>query len=1117
MKTLCRVSLLLLLVSLIPLTALAQGLGSVVGTVTDPSGAVVPGAQVKATEAGTGLSRTAATDAQGYYVISALRPADYVVTIEARGFRTTSLKAVTLLANQTLTLNTKLEVGSATEVIDVTESASQVDTTTGTIKQVIEYTRVLDLPLNGRNAAELTLTVPGAVNDPNNGGADQGTTKTFPGAVTYSINGSRQNQTSYQLDGGNFVDEYSNTNQPFPFPDALQEFSVQTSNYGAEYGQNAGGVVNVVTKSGTDSFHGDVFEFVRNAVFNARAWDANFAAKDHGRDQLKRNQFGGVIGGPIIKGKTFFFAGYQGTRIRNLGNPTTATVLTAAQRASATDPAIKNLLKYIPTGDPGAFDSAGQPRVTYARPQRDNFNEVLGRVDHSISNADRLTFRFDYNRFHRDPVFDPSNILTYADGTNFIINQNYLLHETHIFSSNLLNDFRFSYAHEASDRGPSPDVPSVADLGVNIFQPDFGKAIQSISISGVSGFSFGDNPHATFKRNNFSWSDDVSWLRGRHNFKFGGVLELSRVDITNPGFFGYGTFGFSSITNFLKGQLNTFQQGAGEFKNNRNTFTGLYISDNFHASQRLTITAGLRWEPFMAWNEVKNRTEVFRIEQAIPTGTRSQVYTGAPPGLFFVGDQGVPKRGVESNLLNFAPRVGFAYDVFGDSKTSLRGGAGMFYDSRITGLANNRVVDLTPFSPQVGQITFGLDSKGVANLGPFSDPYCQKSTGCAPLNNPFPVSFPVASNFVFPTPVQVVGYDPHQKLQTPVMYGWNLGLEHEWAGNILSRIAYVGSHGSHIKESMQLNPAQPSATVKFSDAVRRLNVPFASTFPKGLYGAVWQAAYDINSNYNSLQASLEKRASKGLTVQLSYTWAKSMDDLPLGANVSEIGSDTASSRPWDDPLRHAFDYGPSEFDRTHRLVGSYVYKIPTPSGWNSFLRQVIGGWSASGNFSFQTGRALTVMSGNSAGSDSSGTGLANDHAVYVGGPVYGGGQCGATPHCVDWLNNSSPHPCPANLGTGTQKGVFCQGPLLGTFGNTSKGFIRGPHFVNWDMGLLKSFKFTERWSMQFRAEYFNVFNHTNLNDPAGSDGRANVNSSTFGQITGSGSPRIGQLALKLIF
>ena len=1090
MKALCRVFLLLVAV-VIPSALLAQGLGSIVGTVTDPSGAVVPGAQVTVTEAGTGAARTAATDAQGYYVVSSLRPFTYNIAIEAKGFRSAHLNTVTLLANQTLTVNQKLEVGQATEVVDVTENATQVDTTTSTIKHVLEGQRVLDMPLNGRNAAQLTLLVPGTVDDPNNGGADQGSQKTFPGAVTYSINGSRQNQTSYQLDGGNFVDEYSNVNQPFPFPDALQEFSVQTSNYGAEYGQNAGGVVNVITKSGTDRFHGDAFEFLRNAVFNARAWDSNFAAPDHGRDQLKRNQFGGTIGGPIIHGKTFFFAGYQGTTIRNLGSPLTRSVFTAAQRASATDPAIINLLKQIPLGDPGSFDAKGQPRVTFARPDRESFNELLGRVDHSLTNNDRLTFRYDYNRFHKDPVLDPNNLLNYADGTNAIVNQNYLLHETHIFSTNLLNDFRLSYARETSDRGPAANAPTVADFGVNIFQPTFGKGIQTVSVSSaLSGFSIGDNLRAVFKRNNFTWSDDVSWVWGRHSLKFGGVIESSRVDITNPGFFGYGTFTFSSINDFLAGKLSQFQQGAGEFKNIRNTFPGLYLQDSFHASRKLTLNMGMRWEPFMAWNEVKHRTEVFQIGQAVPGGPHSSLYTGAPPGLFFAGDSGVPERGVNSNLLNFAPRLGFAYDVFGDSKTSLRGGFGMFYDTRMTGLANNRVVDLTPFSPQVGPLT---------TAGPFHDPYCQKSTGCTPIANPFPITLPVSSNYVFPTPVQIIGFDPRDKLKTPVIYEWNLGLEHEFLGNIFAHLAYVGSHGSHIKESVQMNPARPSATVKFSDAVRRLNLPFATTFPKGLYGPVWEAWNDINSSYDSLQASVQKRA-KMVTLQLSYTWAKSIDDLPIGGNVSEIGSDTASTLPWDDPLRHVVDRGPSEFDRAHRFVASYVWTLPQLNGWNAGLRQVLGGWALSGAATYQSGRALTVISGQSATAAPSGTGIGNDRAVYAGGNVYGGNKCGTSPHCVDWINQS----------------VFTQ-PAPGTFGNTGKGSLRGPQYFNWDMGLMKNFKMTERFNWQFRAEFFNVFNRVNLDDPASSNGGASLSSSGFGQITSAHDPRVGQLALKFIF
>ncbi len=377
----------------------AQGLGGIVGTVTDPSGAVIANAKVTATEVGTGFARTTTTDAQGRYVMTSLRPAQYDLSVETTGFRKFIQKGVTLLADQTLTVGVTVQVGRQEEVINVTSDAIQVDTSTPTLKQVIERERVQELPLNGRNAATLTLLVPGAVTAPS-GGADQGTTKTFPGAVTIAANGARQNMVSYQLDGGNYVDEYTNVNQPFPMPDALQEFSVQTSNYSAEYGQNAGAVVNVVTRSGTNQFHGDAFEFVRNEIFNARQWQATT------RDQLKRNQFGGVVGGPIVHDRTFFFASAQATRFRNIGGAKTTTVPSAALRATATDPAVISLLKGIPIGD-------ANNQVSFARPDQQNFNEVLAKVDHSFSQKDKLSGRYFYNRFSRNAVFDPANVLTY--------------------------------------------------------------------------------------------------------------------------------------------------------------------------------------------------------------------------------------------------------------------------------------------------------------------------------------------------------------------------------------------------------------------------------------------------------------------------------------------------------------------------------------------------------------------------------------------------------------------------------------------------------------------------------------------------------------------------------
>src|SRR6266852_6241065 len=572
-----KTRLFLVLLGLFPFCPLspAQGLGSIVGTVTDPSSAAVASAKITATQADTGVTREATSNSDGYYVIPSLAPAKYVVTVRMSGF-SDERDEITLLADQTLTINLNLRLGGTIETVTVTGAELQVDTATSTIAQVVEQQRLVELPLNGRNAAQLTLLAGGAVNSPG-GGADQGFTKTFPGAVTISANGSRQNQVSYQLDGGNHVDEYTNVNQPFPFPDALQEFSVQTSNYSAQYGQNAGAVVNVITKSGTNNIHGDVFEFLRNSVFNARNFFAPLNLKDNGRDQLKRNQFGGTVGGPIIHDKTFFFAGFQGTRLRNVGNPTNSTVPSQADialfqaRGGTIDPTVANLLPLLP------IQPTTRP-VTFVRPDRQNFNEVLGKVDHAFSQNDRLSVRYDYNYFSRAAVFVPTNILTYADGSK-ITNQNYLIHETHVFRPDLLNDFRFSYAREKASRGPASTVPSVKTLGSNIpFQPAT-NAIQQIRVNGF--FSFGDNPPAAFVRNNFTWSDDVSWVKGKHDFRFGGVLERSRVDLDNL-FFQPAEFSFPSLNAFLSGALGdysgnvAFRQGAGEFKNNRGLFSGVY-------------------------------------------------------------------------------------------------------------------------------------------------------------------------------------------------------------------------------------------------------------------------------------------------------------------------------------------------------------------------------------------------------------------------------------------------------------------------------------------------------------------------------------------------------------
>ena len=1077
---------------------LAQGLAALSGTVTDPSGAVIPSAVVTATQASTGTATSVKTNASGEYLFPSLPPAGYSISVIASGFKAYVRTGIVLQADQSEKANVILPLGETSQTVTVNANAQQVDTTTGTLSQVIDRKRVNDLPLNGRNAAQLTELVAGVVLGPVDN-ADQGVTKTFPAAVTVSINGSRSADTNFMFDGGNNIDEYTNVNQPFPFPDALQEFSVQTSNYNAEYGQNAGGVVNIISKSGGDAFHGDLFEYVRNGMFNARNYFASTV------DPLKRNQFGGTLGGPVkiphLGGSkhTFFFVGYQKTIVRDQQGGVNSFIPTQANLAGDFSPLLDPSNPANPLGksiqivnprtggpyknnyiDPATFDPAavaltkdlpsvgGNGSVFYQNPLAQGFNELLLRGDQDLGTKDHLAAHYYLNSFSSAGVLNTANLLTYAAQSDIRV-QSALLSETHTFTPSILNILVVNYSREVSTRGPVPNGPSITDFGVNITQPSI-KAITGVTATGF--FTLGATAGAAFQRNNYTLSDDLHWVKGSHSLAFGVHAELSKVDLNNQ-YNQPGTFTFNSNTtnyalaSFLLGDLYTFNQGAGQYFNDRNQFYGVYAQDSWRVSHRLTLNYGLRYEPFKPWQELLHRVEQFS-PAAYAAGQRSTVYVHAPPGMLFPGDPGVPEQGVRSSYTNVMPRLGFAYDVHGDGTLSLRGGAGLFYDTRQPAILNSIPSENSPFSLSVSLTN---------PQGTFSNPY-------AGINDPFPAPTVAPAGFIFPAPVQVNTYDPSGNFQVPVTYDWNLTLEQQISKTITTRIAYVGAHSSHLFVANALNPAIYIPGSKLGADARR-------HFPG--YTNISEISMSGNESYNSLQATIQKQVSSGLSFTANYTFSKALDTLPYltGNSTSSSGPGSPYAIPVYQPNYKSLDIGPSDFDRQNVFAASYVWMFPKLSGGYRAVREVLNNWQTTGIFQAQSGSPLTLT----AGSDRSGTALLQDRAQWNGKRPYGSGACVTSSPCKNYLN-------PADFSL----------PALGSFGNVVKGSFRGPGYFDWDAGLFRTFPIKSEKSLEFRAEYFNLLNRDNLGNPITA-----VGSAGFGSITSAISPRIAQFSAKLLF
>ena len=1138
-----------LVLPLFAIGSFAQGGGSVAitGTVTDSTGALLPGAKITVTQKNTSIARVDTANGAGQFNISSIPPATYTVTVEAQGFKR-YVQDVTLLADQTRDMDIRLEIGQANQQVTVEASSVQVNTVSQELSQVIESSRVTDLPLNGRNAADLTLLVPGAVTAiANNSGTLQGDTKQIPGVEAIAVNGARPDQIGYNLDGGNNEDLMSNTNDPFPFPDALQEFSVQTNSFDVQYGSNAGAVVNVVTKSGTNQFHGDAFEFVRNGYFNARNYFANKV------DPLKRNQFGVTIGGPIHKNASFFFFGWQKTIIRSVNNATNAIVPTQdnlngdfshtngattitnpfthiayASNASIgpIDPVALNMAKLLPVRPAGSTNGS----VTFGTPLQQDFNEYIARVDQVFRGQDRLFGRFYMNRYHHAPTYDGKNLLTAGPGST-VLSQNWAVGYTWVISPSLVNSTTIDFVRSASDRGqqggPGGQVPDMTSFGSSIWQlPKAQTGIRNFAVSG--DFTLGSFTNAKFTRNTYDLRDAISWTKGKHAFNFGFDLEMDQSNIRNTDLEN-GSFNFTNdvtglaMASFLLGYQHSFSQTSGDFSDSRENPIGLFAGDKWKVSPRVTLNYGLRWEPQQVMKEIKGRIEQFRPD-AQAAGVHSTVIPSAPAGLFFVGDKyngiSVPDRGETGDFNNFAPRVGVAWDPTGSGKMSLRAGGGLFYYSRLPGLFLNDAAISAPFSLR---IDLSDSASGASQIGSLTNPlvnYPSFSTG-------FPQRFTLQNapkNATFIANPTVFGLQPGVKWVTPEIYDWNVTFERQLHADTVIHASYVGTRGTHLRQDVNLNPGIPNpasvATLTSSTQSRRPYQPF---------GVIYQNRNTGATGYNGVQFALEKRpASSGsgilnqITLLANYTYSHANDyGLSENGGITDVGSSVGSGMSFYDPRQHAFETGPSTFNHRHHFVASYVWSLPSLRGSNGLVRNIIGGWQWTGIYAITTGDPLTITTGY----DRSSTNNGNDRVDYAGtGSLGSRGTPTACPsgiHCLPWLDKSM-FSIPTVTDPITNKTTHTDGQ----YGNSGKGNWTGPTLWNVDTGLLKNFypvPSHERFSFQFRAEFFNLFNHPQWSDPNTnfSNGAFGTTRSTIGTATGNvattADSRIIQLALKMLF
>jgi Carboxypeptidase regulatory-like domain len=1058
------------------------------GVIEDPSGAVIPKAKVEATDSSTGVTQSTVSGNDGTFVLPDLQVGNYSLAVSAAGFNKYRQTGIVLQVGQNVQVNVKLRVGGGTQEVQVSADAPMIETQSTSISEVMDQQRIVDLPLNGRQATDLILLSGGAAQPPN-AGSRVVTSHDYVNSVGVSVSGGQINGNNYILDGGDNNDSHSNVNMPFPFPDALQEYSVQTNGISARYGLHPGSVINVVTKSGTNRIHGDLFEFVRTPDLNAQ----NRFSTPSSRDQLHRNQYGFTLGGPIQKNKLFAFGGYQETLIRNVTGSNTVFVPTQAalngdfstlESAGCQTSGQPKQLKNPSTGadypnnyiDPTTFQG---PSVTLAKllpatsnpcgklvyPASDPSNEYqdIVRVDWARTPRNTLFARYFILNYNNPAVYT-NNILTLNRPSTIDRSQSLVIGNQFTISPTIVNSIHFTYSRLAVNRFNPSTMPSPSSLGVNIYDevPNF----MYLSVSNYFDVGGSSNAPARFIRNQYQWSDDTDWIRGKQHFSFG-VENIIGQMYTNNVYDGNGEFQFNGqatgdgLADFMLGALYSFTDTGSQITNSWEKYIGAYFQDDIQITRKLNVHAGVRWEPSLPETQQYNEGDHFDLS-AFKAGTTSQVFTNAPPGVFFYGDPGIPKAYANGSYDDFAPRIGFAWDPTGRGVESIRSSYGIFFD------APESYTD-SPFSiapPWANGLTLTSPSGG------FQDPYQSYSGG-----DPFPNQFPPAKNAPFNQAGTYINLP--LGLHHPYMQQWDLSFERQFGNNWAMTVSYIGNKATHLRSGFEENPAvyvPGSSTTKNTQQRRVLS---QINPPAGAYYSTITMMNDgVNTTYNALQLSVRHRMSRGYTFLYNYTYSHCQQDTETLGNKLQGNTQT-------DPNNMRFDYGPCDFDVRQNMNASFVY-----NGYafaNRKLDLIAGRWSPSFLVSYNTGYPFTVLTG----TDASLTGIGLDRPDSIS-------------DVNPYVRNTT------NMQWVTPSAYTPNRP--GTFGDIGMNSVVGPHYVDSDVSLRKLFTTYREQNLELRFEFFNIFNHPNLDAPV-----TRLNSRSFGQIQDAGAPRILQLAAKYVF